>query len=59
MLIDQMHRNGKVEVAAPVAIYEAGAVIGSSTRPGRQRRPHVAGGAAAPPPPDDAPDDAG
>lgn len=31
VLIDQMHRNGKVELAAPVAIYEASAVVGEST----------------------------
>lgn len=31
VLIDQMHRNGNVELAAPVAIYEASAVVGEST----------------------------
>ena len=30
-LIDQMQRNGKIEVDGPVAVYEAGAVIGAST----------------------------
>lgn len=30
-LVRQMHRNGKVELAAPVAIYEASAVVGEST----------------------------
>ena len=31
VLIEQMHRNGKIEVDGPVAVYEAGAVIGAST----------------------------
>ena len=31
LLIEQMHRNGKVELAGPVAIYEAGPVLGEST----------------------------
>ncbi len=31
VLIEQMRRNGKVELAAPVAVYEASAVVGEST----------------------------
>ncbi|WP_426571024.1 SulP family inorganic anion transporter [Aquihabitans sp. McL0605] len=30
-LIEQMHRNGKIAVEGPVAVYEAGEVIGDST----------------------------
>lgn len=31
VLIEQMHRNGKVELDGPVAVYEASSVIGAST----------------------------